>query len=65
MYWMVDNFLRINPDRSLEAYGEGPLEDEKHGCGADTSGVSNTSLILDLVDQCSLYGHDRSHQAYH
>ena len=61
MHWLVEDSLRINPDCGLETDGEGPLEDEKHGCGADAGSVGDASLILDLVDQGSLYGHDRSH----
>jgi len=34
-----ENLGRVDPDCGLEADGEGALEDEEHGSGADAGGV--------------------------
>lgn len=55
----------VDPDRGLETDGEGSLEDEEHGGGADTGGVGNGGLVLDLVDQTGLDSHDAGHDGDH
>ena len=56
---------RVDPDSGLEADGEGALEDEEHGGGGLASEVGRGGVVLDLVDEGGLDGHDARHERDH
>ena len=56
---------RVNPDRSLEANSEGAFEQEQHDRARNTRRVRDLRLILDLVDESRLGGHDERHDRNH
>jgi hypothetical protein len=53
--------LRVSPHSALESNTKRALVDEKHGTSTNTSRMSSGSVVLNLVDQGSLYGHNRTH----
>ncbi len=56
---------RVDPDRSLEANGEGAFEQEQHDRAGDTGCIRDGRFELDLIYERSLRGHYESHDGDH
>ena len=56
---------RIDPDGGLEANRKRALEDEEHGGGALAGEAGGAGVVLDLVDEGGLDGHDGGHEGDH
>ena len=59
------NLCWVNPDGCLEANCESALEDEEHCGRRNTSTMSTSGVVLNLVNETSLDCHHDRHQGDH
>src|SRR5438045_3525978 len=57
--------VRIHPDGGLEADGKGAFKDEEHRRGGLGGLVGDGGVVLDLVDEGGLDGHNGGHERDH